>query len=294
MADLASTRQLLVRVFFMNADTPDVIVYQQGIDQLSEIKILTDSEIEGLCKVGRHPGGGMIPNPNAGDAVRATCTNHGARRESIPMIVESTNLKLASYYLHHQERIGHTADYADMDRINVRNLRDLNQYKMDHVDPTTEPTIDTKDWSATIEVIEEWLCGHLSVNKVPHTYVVRKEKDVPARADDPSANYETVIDEMIARAPMETAVPGTFVALFIKDRRKVWDLITGLLRDKECWTYVKPHQQARDGRGGFLEIWNHFLCPNRNSLVCTRNSIRLLPTFRQMEHIMGSRIVSLK
>eukprot|EP00978_Attheya_sp_CCMP212_P031404 scaffold118549_cov35-Attheya_sp.AAC.1 len=33
--------------------------------------------------------------------------------------------------------------------------------------------------------------------------------EVPASADDPSAEYETVIDEMIARAPIETAVPGT-------------------------------------------------------------------------------------
>jgi hypothetical protein len=121
-----------------------------------------------------------------------------------------------------------------------------------------------------MEAIEEWLRGHLGVNKVPLAYVVRKEKEVPASADDPSGNYETVIDEMIARAPIETAVPGTFVASFIEDRRKVWDLMAGLLRDKECWTYVKPHQRARDGRGGFLEIWNHFLGPNNAGNMATR------------------------
>eukprot|EP00978_Attheya_sp_CCMP212_P044355 scaffold307752_cov47-Attheya_sp.AAC.2 len=72
-----------------------------------------------------------------------------------------------------------------------------------------------------MEAIEEWLRGHLGVNKVPLAYVVRKEMEVPASADGPSAEYEeTVIDEMIACAPIKTAVPGTFVASYIEDRRK--------------------------------------------------------------------------
>eukprot|EP00978_Attheya_sp_CCMP212_P012589 scaffold31485_cov36-Attheya_sp.AAC.1 len=49
MADLASTRQLLVRMRFTNAAAA-ITTDEQGIDEMSEIKILTDSEIEGLCK----------------------------------------------------------------------------------------------------------------------------------------------------------------------------------------------------------------------------------------------------
>eukprot|EP00978_Attheya_sp_CCMP212_P002398 scaffold4895_cov59-Attheya_sp.AAC.1 len=135
---------------------------EQGIDELSEIKILTDSEIEGLCKVVRRPGG-TIPNPNTAVAGQ-------------PATVYASGENLAA----------------------VRVLRDLKQYEKDHVDPITEPTVDTKDWSATMEAIEEWLRGHLGVNKVPLAYVVRKEMEGPASADDPSAEYETVIDEMIA------------------------------------------------------------------------------------------------
>jgi hypothetical protein len=213
---------------FTNA-AASMITTQQGIDELAEIKILTDSEIEGLCKVVRRPGG-SVPNPNAATAGQpATITASG---ESISMIAES-NLKLASYYLRHQERIGRVVDYAAITLDSVRILRDLKQYEKDHVDPTVEPTIDTKDWSATMDAIVEWLRGHLGVNKVPLAYVVRKEQEVPASADDPSTNYETVADEMIARAPIEGAVAGTFVASFIEDRRKVWDLISALLRDTE-------------------------------------------------------------
>jgi hypothetical protein len=109
-----------------------MIIDQQGIDELSEIKILTDSEIEGLCKVVKRPGG-TIPNPNAAAAGQpATITASG---ESISMMAES-NLKLASYFLRHQERIGRTVDYADVDLDSVRLLRDLKQYEKDHVDPT--------------------------------------------------------------------------------------------------------------------------------------------------------------
>eukprot|EP00978_Attheya_sp_CCMP212_P004010 scaffold8551_cov59-Attheya_sp.AAC.5 len=99
---------------------------------------------------------------------------------------------------------------------------------------------------------------------------IHSEKEVAASADDPSANYDTVIDEMIACAPIETAIPGTFIASFIEDRREVWDLMAGFLRDKECWTYMKPHQRTRDGRGGFLEIWNHYLGPNNAGNMATR------------------------
>eukprot|EP00978_Attheya_sp_CCMP212_P027943 scaffold94968_cov61-Attheya_sp.AAC.3 len=268
MANLASTRQLFVRMRFTNTAAA-IITDKQGIDELSEIKILTDSsEIEGLCKVVRRPGG-TIPNPNA--AVTGQPATVYASGESISMIAES-NLKLASYYLRHQERIGRTViTYAHVDSAAIRVLRDLKQYEKDHVDPITEPTVDTKDWSATMEAIEEWLRGgHLGVNKVPLAHIVRKEMEVPASVDDPSAEYETVFDEMIAHAPIETAVPGTFVASYIEDRRKVWDLMAGLLRDKECLTYVKPHQRAIDGRGGYLEIWNHFLGPNNAGNMATR------------------------
>eukprot|EP00978_Attheya_sp_CCMP212_P030280 scaffold110730_cov59-Attheya_sp.AAC.3 len=236
----------LVRKHFTNAAAA-IITDEQGIDGLRP--------------------GGMIPNPIAAAAGQPAAVY--ATGESISMIAES-NLKLASYYLRHQERIGRTVTYTGVDLATVRVLHDLKQYEKDHVDPVTEPTVGTKDWSATIEAIEEWLRGHLSVNKVPLAYVVRKEMGVPASADDPSADYKTVIDEMIAHAPIETPVPGTLVASYIEDRRKVWDLMTGLLRDKECWTYVKPQERARDGRGGFLEIWNHFLGPNNAGNMATR------------------------
>jgi ribosomal protein S13 len=83
MAGLASTAQVLVRIRFRNA-AADMICDQQGIDELSEIKILTDSEIECLCKVVRHPGGTIVVNPNA--ATTGQPATLYASGESISMI----------------------------------------------------------------------------------------------------------------------------------------------------------------------------------------------------------------
>ena len=35
-----------------------------------------------------------------------------------------------------------------------------------------------------------------------------------------------------------------------------------MTRDHKCWTYVKAHQRASDGRGAFLGLRNHYLGSN--------------------------------
>ena len=45
-----------------SAEASLVITYAQGIDIMEEIEILTDGEINNLCKVIRRPGG-IIPLP---------------------------------------------------------------------------------------------------------------------------------------------------------------------------------------------------------------------------------------
>jgi hypothetical protein len=70
-----------------------------------------------------------------------------------------------------------------------------------------------------------------------------------------------VQDEMIARSPHVDAA-GNPTSSFIADRQKVWDLISSITRDKDCWTYVKPAQRARNGRMAFMGLHNRYLGPN--------------------------------
>ena len=66
MAAVHAMRTMLTRIGLSIAAS-QVIVEEQGMDTLDEIKLLTDDEIESLCKVVRRPGG-TVPGPNVGDA----------------------------------------------------------------------------------------------------------------------------------------------------------------------------------------------------------------------------------
>ncbi len=66
MADVVAMRAMFVRLGFSN-QAAAAIADEQGIDSVPELAVLTDTDIEILCKVVRRPGG-TVPNPNAGNA----------------------------------------------------------------------------------------------------------------------------------------------------------------------------------------------------------------------------------
>ena len=65
MSDVVALRAALTRLGF-SAKAAGFITNDQGLDTLDELKVLTNDEIEILCKVVPRPGG-TVPNPNAGD-----------------------------------------------------------------------------------------------------------------------------------------------------------------------------------------------------------------------------------
>ena len=65
MADVVALCAALTCLGF-SAKAARFITYNQGLDTLDELKVLTNDEIESLCKVVRRPGG-TVPNPNNGD-----------------------------------------------------------------------------------------------------------------------------------------------------------------------------------------------------------------------------------
>ena len=108
--------------------------------------------------------------------------------------------------------------------------------------------MDLKNWPKTMEGIVEYLRGCLRVTKIPLSYVVvRDHVEATPKANDPENNYDTPQDEMIAHAPMMLA-NGDEHPTFLTDHQTVWDKISDLTRDHECWTYVKPAQRSCDGR----------------------------------------------
>ena len=76
MADVVALCAALTRLGF-SAKAAGFITDDQGLDTLDERKVLTNDEIESICKVVWRPGG-TVPNPNVGDPGQpATLSNPG-------------------------------------------------------------------------------------------------------------------------------------------------------------------------------------------------------------------------
>jgi hypothetical protein len=278
----AAMRTAMIRLGFSNP-AAHAIVDDQGIDTIPELALLTDDEVENLCKVIRRPGG-TINNPNAAAGQPAVIPNPG-----IPVTLRAeNNLKLGCYLSQYNAKVSREVTPATLTLVSVRGVRSLKEWEGNQDDPSPpDGIINSKDWAKTMESIVEYLRGNLGVTKVPLSYVVRDDPDVPADADDPASGtvgsrYPNKQEEMIARAPFWSivagAAPGTYGASFLTDRERVWELISALTRDHECWSYVKPAQRARDGRAAYRALFDHYLGPNNVDNSATEAERKLTST----------------
>lgn len=247
-------RGVFTRLGF-TVDAARVIVDDQGIDDIQEMTILSDLEVENLCKVVRRPGG-VIPNPNAAEGQPQVIPNQGSQ---VSLRAEN-NLKLACFWLRHRVRTSRETTPPNVTLASVRTVRELRLSEQSYDTPHESPTINDRDWPRTIEALEEYFRNYLGETKIPLAYVIRKDRNVPADPD-PSANYSTVQAEMIRRAPQVNAA-GEELPTYASDNRKVWELLSSICREHECWTYIKPAQRSQDGRRAFLALFNHYLGPN--------------------------------
>jgi hypothetical protein len=118
------------------------------------------------------------------------------------------HLKLLAFYLCHQARVSRAVQVPDITLDAIRSVRELREFELTHKTPTGElPIRNAKDWSKTMESIEEYLRSYLGKRKIPLAYVIRKDVGIPVGAD-PSTNYPTKHNEMIARAPHRAISEG--------------------------------------------------------------------------------------
>jgi hypothetical protein len=267
----AVMRGVMTRIGFSEA-AAQALVEEQGMNELEEIRLLSDDEVESLCKVIRRPGG-TIPNPAGGPPIPAPGVQVNQRAEG--------HLKLLAFYLRHQERVSRPVNAPDLTLATIRTVRELREFESTYKDPSTDlPTINVKDWPKTMEAIEEYLRSVLGERKIPLAYVVRKNENIPD-GDDPSTSYPTRQDEMIARAPHYSIdadghkIPDP---VYLVNREKVWEIIASITRDKDAWTYVRPAQKHRDGRAAFHNLFTHFLGPNNVDNMATLAEDKLKST----------------
>ena len=113
--------------FFAEASL--VITDAQGIDCMEELQILTDGEIENLCKVIRRSGG-INPITN----VANLGLNVSLRAKN--------NLKLAKFFLKHKIRTGRVVVSTSITFDNVHLLRELKESEEEHTYHLVSTVID--------------------------------------------------------------------------------------------------------------------------------------------------------
>ena len=277
MAHVAAMRQLYQRLGF-SEPAANAILTGQNIVSLEDIRELDESRCSNLCKNLRRPGG-TIPNPAAQGAnpppgVQENIPNPGlAVSESAEF-----NLQLAVYFLRHQQRVSRPVPIGGVTLNAVRALRVTREAEEKHKNPTVLPKIDPKDWPKTIDGIQDYLRRYLGSTGIPLGYVTRQQEAVLPAALDTTV-YNTVRDEMIARAPHFEADGQTHTQTYKEDRAKVWELLTEICGTRmDCWTYIECGQPNQDGRAGFLGLYNNYLGPNKVDNQAAKAEAKLLNT----------------
>jgi hypothetical protein len=196
-------------------DLLDEIAYLDGIDDV-------DTTIKGVT----NPGGTATTGEGTS---RVTSHNNG-----IPFSIRTVaNLKLCVYYLKHMERVQRKPIPNASNLVLVRSYRDQQHHEVGFKKTVEEPEINDKDWSRTLEKIREYLASQYGVTGATLEYVVRAEIAVKPKEEDPPENYDTVDQEMMARAPY-TGRP------FVNDRSKVWNIMSNICGKHSCFVYIKP------------------------------------------------------
>jgi hypothetical protein len=169
------------------------------------------------------------------------------------------NLTLACYYLWYKKRTSRAVAPADITLDSVCLYREYKKWEEEHKDVDLLE-INTKDWPQTMDAIDEWLRGCLGVTNIPLAYVVRPTIAIPMT--DPVGGYATMQDELIARAPIQGPTEGSWHPNYLADSVCVWEKLSELTREQECWSYVCPAQCTRDGHLAYQGLCGHYLGVN--------------------------------
>ena len=130
MAEAVSICTMLEHMGF-TPETAQLVTGDQGIDSVDELRNLDDVKASNLCQVLCHPWG-----TNAAGAADPG-TKVSARAED--------NLKLAIYFVKHQDLVSWTVIIGDITLTNACKLIKQCDTERNHTDPDTSSIIDSQD-----------------------------------------------------------------------------------------------------------------------------------------------------
>ena len=212
------------------------------MDELAELSILSDAEVESLCKLVCKPGG-LIPSPHAiYDGHPVMINVHGYTLSMREVI----NFKSACYFIYHHTRMSSDCSPAIFVLADVQKLGELRELKESYKIPDSPPTINKKNCPNTLKSVVIWMVKHLRVEKTPSSTSSGPQNSLPETIDPAfgvaGTEYSFYQDEMTKRAPLFSA-SNTVSTTNIMNNNAVWELVQKLCKENICWTvYVEAYQ----------------------------------------------------
>lgn len=105
----------------------------------------------------------------------------------------------------------------------------------------------------TIEDIDEVVGQYMGAYEVPLSYIIRADENVPAI--DPGYGRPDALTELVQR----TRHDGN---QYEEDNMAIWHLIRQTTHGGPAWNWVKPFSIAKDGRGAYFALKDHYLGKN--------------------------------
>jgi hypothetical protein len=253
-------RTALVRIGLSN-EAANYATGEMGLATLDEWRDLhTDSDLEGIVKNLRSPGGWTLP---PGAEAGAPQVKHPGFPISVKAI---SNLHVMRVALKHFQHIQRTVTPATIDMEWIEQwefLVDFNKANMSNRNDGEDdlPKVTMNDWAKTKEKIFNHFSEVYGKDGIPLAYIIRDESEVKPEAEDPQANYEEDhVKELIARAPH---AGKTYRA----DNRMLCRLLKKMMEDTPADIYVSKY--TANGRQAWLDLMEVYLGPQHVDLQAT-------------------------
>jgi hypothetical protein len=149
---------------------------------------------------------------------------------------------------------------------------------------TTADAIDINkyhdNWPKIFEHLDDWIGQHYGPSsKAPLLYLCRGKECPPDEQYDPSSNYESIREELIARCPIwvdwDEADPNLRPDHYETENAKLWEALQKVFQATPSYQYMKAYAKGKDGRNAYLALKAHYLGPNNANNLAQATSTKL-------------------
>lgn len=246
----------------LNANTVGIAnaIIEAGIDTYETFADFDDDEMKNVCYTLRKPGG-MVQRPFGPNNAMINIPNPGVPLTSVCEM----RLRLASYAARYYATVGRLIDADSMSWLRIKHFKTMQKIIKNHVEPENLPEISKRITIVkALELVEEYLRGVLGVEKVPLSYIIRKDVvPVFTNVNNPlsvnlpyGTEFNSYFEEMIQMAPHNTPA-------YAEDNARVMNILIHVMKGTSFEVSITPHKQSRDGRSAFLALTQHNLGTNR-------------------------------